>query len=385
VVTDDQPGFFQPRMVDAAGRRLAVRAVAVDSVGLLPMSVPDRDFARAYDFRRFLQRTLPSHLLEPPLEDPIRGRAIPPWTSLPPDVLTRWPAVEDVWLRHPRTLGPHLPIDHGVNPVALPGGAVAGLERLEEFVSSRLDRYDEDRNHPDAGGGSGLSPYLHFGHIGAHGILARIARRFDWTLDRLGDEARGQRQGWWGLPAPVESFLDQLVIWRELGHVTATRCREFTQYESLPAWARRTLEAHSGDSRPWIYDVRQLESARTHDEVWNAAQRELLETGTMHNYLRMLWGKKILEWSESPVGAVRAMIELNDKWALDGRDPNSYSGIFWVLGRYDRAWGPERPIFGTVRFLSSRSTVRKLRMRKYLARYGDQAENYALYNLDRNL
>jgi deoxyribodipyrimidine photo-lyase len=119
-----------------------------------------------------------------------------------------------------------------------------------------------------------------------------------------------------------------------------------------------------------VYSLKQFENADTHDEVWNAAQNELRQEGRMHNYLRMLWGKKILHWSESPQQALKVMIELNNKYAVDGRNPNSYSGIFWVLGRYDRAWGPERPIFGKIRYMTSDSTVKKLRMKKYLAKYG---------------
>jgi deoxyribodipyrimidine photo-lyase len=128
--------------------------------------------------------------------------------------------------------------------------------------------------------------------------------------------------------------------------------------------------------RPVLYTPAQLESAATHDEVWNAAQRQLVREGRLHNYLRMLWGKKILEWSPSPQQALETLVELNNKYALDGEDPNSYAGIFWILGRYDRPWGPERPIFGTVRYMSSENARRKLRMRQYLVRYGSPAARH---------
>ena len=124
------------------------------------------------------------------------------------------------------------------------------------------------------------------------------------------------------------------------------------------------------DERPAIYTLEQFEQAETHDELWNAAQREIVETGVMHNYMRMLWGKKILHWTKTPRDALSIMIELNNKYGLDGRDPNSYSGIFWVLGRFDRAWGPKRPIFGSVRYMTSDSARRKLRLKQYLARFG---------------
>ena len=130
------------------------------------------------------------------------------------------------------------------------------------------------------------------------------------------------------------------------------------------------MASHADDPREPSYTLEQFESAATHDPLWNAAQRQLVREGRIHNYLRMLWGKKILEWSASPQAALEILIELNNKYALDGRNPNSYSGIFWVLGRYDRAWGPERPIFGTIRYMSSENTARKVRVKEYLRRYG---------------
>lgn len=172
------------------------------------------------------------------------------------------------------------------------------------------------------------------------------------------------------MSADAEAFLDQVVTWREVGFNMAWHRADHDRYESLPGWARQTLREHAGDRRQHLYGIEELENARTHDGLWNAAQRQLVREGRMHNYLRMLWGKKILEWSVSPQEAMRAMIHLNDKYALDGRDPNSYNGIGWVLGRYDRAWGPERPVFGKIRYMSSDNTRRKLPVEEYLGRYG---------------
>jgi deoxyribodipyrimidine photo-lyase len=164
----------------------------------------------------------------------------------------------------------------------------------------------------------------------------------------------------------AESFLDQFITWRELGFNFCVQRRDYGRYESLPDWARATLEKHSGDKRKWRYTIEEFAAAQTHDPLWNAAQTQLVREGRLHNYLRMLWGKKILEWSKSPREALRIMIELNNKYALDGRDANSYSGIFWCLGRYDRPWSPEREIFGTVRYMSSENTARKHRVKDYL-------------------
>jgi deoxyribodipyrimidine photo-lyase len=193
--------------------------------------------------------------------------------------------------------------------------------------------------------------------------------REGWSARRLSTNASGKRSGWWGASENAEEFLDELITWRELGYNMCGHRSDYDQYESLPEWARRTLEEHESDPRPYRYSLERLEAAETHDGIWNAAQTQLVLEGRLHNYLRMLWGKKILEWSSSPREALTRMIELNNKYALDGRDPNSYSGIFWVLGRYDRAWGPQRPVFGKVRYMSSKNTRRKLRLNRYLERY----------------
>ena len=157
---------------------------------------------------------------------------------------------------------------------------------------------------------------------------------------------------------------------REVGYNMCWQRRDFDKYESLPDWAQKTLKDHERDPREYLYELEDFEHSRTHDELWNAAQRQLVSEGRMHNYLRMLWGKKILHWTPNARDALRVMIELNNKYAVDGRNPNSYSGIFWVLGRYDRAWGPERKIFGKIRYMASENTAKKLRLKQYLAKYG---------------
>lgn len=148
----------------------------------------------------------------------------------------------------------------------------------------------------------------------------------------------------------------------------AKRPDDYDRYESLPDWAQDTLRAHRRDSRPHVYDRATLERGATHDRLWNAAQGQLLRDGWFHNYMRMLWGKKILEWSRTPQEALERMIAIMNRWSLDGRNPNSYSGYFWTLGRYDRPW-PERQVFGTVRSMSSSNTARKIGVRKYIATY----------------
>ncbi len=367
IVADDYPAFFLPKALEAAGR-LSVAMVAVDSNGLLPIYWSDNTFPTAYSFRRYLQTELLDHLVSVPLAEPLREAGLPQ-ASLPQDVVERWPAATEEELNEPAALCARLSIDHTVLP-ATRGGSVAAGRQVEAFIESRLERYIEDRNHPDRDATSRLSPYLHFGHISTHEVFTRVAQREGWSLGLLGQRAVGKREGWWGMSRSAEAFLDQLVTWRELGfNMCATR-DDYDAYESLPEWALTTLAEHENDPREYVYSLAQFERAETHDPLWNAAQGELVETGRIHNYLRMLWGKKILEWTASPREALSTMIELNNKYALDGRDPNSYSGIFWVLGRYDRAWGPERPVFGKVRYMSSQNTKRKLRLRDYLQSYG---------------
>lgn len=378
VVTDDHPGFHYPQMLTAAADQLDVRLEAVDSIGLLPLSVAPRDFPTAYAFRAFMQRELPAHLGSMPQATPLSRLATKPgerpMATIPKTVLTRWPAAEASLLRGEPAALAALPIDHGVGVVPGLGGARAGIAAIRAFVGEGVDAYAERRNHPDDAGGSGLSPYLHFGHVSVHAILRELAQRTGWTPGDLGRPRQDAREGFWGMPPAVESFLDELVVWREVGHNFAHIRDDIDRYESLPPWARTTLEAHAADPRPHLYDRATLEGASTADEIWNAAQRELVRTGRMHNYLRMLWGKRVLEWTAEPPAAVQMLIELNNRWALDGRDPNSYSGIFWVFGRYDRPWGPERPIFGTVRYMSSDATRRKLRLSRYLARHAEQPQ-----------
>ena len=369
VVTDDFPAFFLPRMVNAAAHRISVRVEAIDGNGLLPMRASDGPFATAYAFRRFLQRELPAHLDRPPHPDPLDILPRSSEAHVPADVLDRWPPAD---LSDPDALIARLPIDHSVPAVDLRGGAEAAAARLSAFVGGALDRYAADANHPERNATSRLSPYLHFGHISAHDVFDRIAAHEGWTPARLSSDARGRRAGWWGMSESSESFLDQLdpLTWRDLGYNRCFNVDRYDAYEALPGWARKTLAEHATDPRQALYGLADFENARTRDPLWNAAQNQLRREGHLHNYLRMLWGKKILEWSESPREALRIMIELNDKYALDGRDPNSYTGMLWILGLHDRAWGPERPVFGKIRYMSSANTARKYRVRGYIEKYG---------------
>jgi deoxyribodipyrimidine photo-lyase len=369
VVTDDFPAFFLRRMVASAGARIQARLEAVDSNGLLPLAAADRTFPTAFAFRAFLQRTLAPHLPAFPAADPLPAATQLRPAVVPVEVASRWPGISLEDLQAPDRVVARLPIDHAVVASGQRGGARAGREVLRRFLGERLGRYVDARNQPEEDAASGLSPYLHFGHVSVHEVFSELMTRERWTTRQLGTRASGKREGWWGASPPAEAFLDQLITWREVGFNTCHLAPDYDQYESLPRWARETLDRHATDPREHLYDLETFERGGTHDPLWNAAQTQLVREGRMHNYLRMLWGKKILEWTSSPREALAVMIELNNKYALDGRDPNSYAGIFWVLGRYDRPWAPERPVFGTVRYMSSENTARKFRVKGYIAEY----------------
>jgi deoxyribodipyrimidine photo-lyase len=368
VVTDDFPCFFLPRMVAAAGALLPVRLEVVDGNGLLPMRVADKVFGRAFDLRRFLQKALPAHLADLPAGDPLRsydgGVA-----ELPRGFAKRWAAASELLLAAAPEALAALPIDHEVGVVDTRGGPIAAGKALRTFLDDRLPRYGDERSHPDADCASGLSPYLHFGHLGAHQVFAGLAKNEGWQRGAIKPTTSGQR-GWLGMSETAEAFVDEFVTWRELGYNYCWQRDDYEDFASLPEWAKATLHKHAVDPREHVYSREAFAAAETHDEVWNAAQRQLRATGVMQNYLRMLWGKKVLEWSRSPAEAFATLIDLNNRYALDGRNPNSYTGISWVFGRYDRPWAPEREIYGVIRYMSSANTLKKLKLKAWLQRWG---------------
>lgn len=373
VVSDDFPCIFLPEMTQKAARLIDVPLELIDSNGMYPMRDTDRVFNRAYDFRRHLQKQLLPHLNDVPKEHPFQGYRLESLDQLPQSVTKRWPMADLETFSEGFSELSKIPLNHDVGMVETRGGMEAANERLNLFLSAKLDSYDDSRNEPEKMMTSGLSPYLHFGHVSAHQVFARIAERTGWSENDVADEAKGKSRGWWGLDESVESFLDELITWREVGYNMCANSDNYDQYESLPEWARKTLAEHEDDQREYLYSDEEFELAQTHDELWNAAQRQLTTTGVMHNYLRMLWGKKILEWTKTPQDALRVMTELNNKWAIDGRNPNSYSGIFWVLGRYDRAWG-ERPIFGKIRYMSSENTAKKVKVGNYIEKFAESSD-----------
>jgi deoxyribodipyrimidine photo-lyase len=239
-------------------------------------------------------------------------------------------------------------LDRSVSPVSgWHGGMSSALSRLKEFVQHNLHGYGTQRNKPENPHTSRLSPYLHFGHISPVSVALAVKQAAAPVADK-------------------EAFLNQIITWRELAVNLVRFHSDYDSFECGEPWAHRTLAKHAADLRPVIYSQRQMELAETHDQLWNAAQMQMVRAGWMHNYVRMYWAKKILEWSRSATDAHRIAVYLNDKYELDGRDPNGYAGIAWaIVGKFDRPWF-ERPIFGLIRYMSGESTGKKFDSKRYI-------------------
>ncbi|MBL8027218.1 MAG: deoxyribodipyrimidine photo-lyase [Fibrobacteres bacterium] len=248
-------------------------------------------------------------------------------------------------LSYIKTILKRLKVDSSVAPVEwLVAGETAAQKTLQEFIKSRLSLFSTKRNDPSVDMLSNLSPYLHYGQISPLDIALAVSK--------IKSES-------------VDSFLEELIVRRELAMNFVHQNGDYDNYYSLPAWAKGTLFQHAKDKREYIYSREQLESGQTHDIYWNAAQREMAVRGKMHGYMRMYWGKKILEWSKSPEEAYETALYLNNKYELDGRDPNGFAGVAWCFGKHDRPW-KERPIFGMVRYMNSSGLERKFCMEGYL-------------------
>jgi deoxyribodipyrimidine photo-lyase len=240
------------------------------------------------------------------------------------------------------------PLDRSVAPVSQwRGGSEEALRLLDDFIQHKLPGYGTGRDKPEKDHTSRLSPYLHFGHISPITVALAV-------------------QGSGAAPEDKEAFLNQLIVWRELAVNLVRFNANYDNFEVGEAWAHRTLAKHAGDRRPMSYSEAQLENAETHDPLWNAAQMQMVRTGWMHNYVRMYWAKKILEWTPSAAQAFGTAVMLNDKYLLDGRDPNGYAGIAWsIVGKFDRPWF-EREIFGQIRYMSGASTGKKFDSKRYI-------------------
>lgn len=332
IVTDFSPLRLNRRWKEQVSEGVKVRAYEVDAHNIVPCweASPKQEYA-AYTIRPKLKKMLPEYLTDFP------GLLKHPYGDADRDSLTDWGKAEA-----------GLDLDQVAGEIkAFSPGETAAREAMEYFIENKLDLYSSQRNDPTADGQSDLSPYLHFGQLGAQRLALAVKKK-------AGNNPAG------------EDFLEELIIRRELSDNFCYYNLRYDSPDSFPRWAKETLDAHRADRREYLYSPAEFEAAQTHDDLWNAAQLEMVKRGKMHGYLRMYWAKKILEWSKSPEEAMKTAIYLNDRYSLDGRDPNGYAGIAWSIGGvHDRAW-PQRPVFGKIRYMSYKGSKSKFNIQKYI-------------------
>lgn len=337
LVTDFDPLRLKRQWKNQVMERIQIPLVEVDAHNIVPCWVasPKLEFA-AYTLRPKIHRLLPDFLTDLPalLSHPF------PWTDPEPtvdctQVLTG------------------IATDANVPPVTwCQPGEDAARARLQTFILQGLLQYASDRNDPTLKGVSNLSPYLHFGQISP--------QRVAWEI-RQADAP----------PEAKQAFLEELIVRRELSDNFCFYNPDYDKFSGFPEWAQKTLNQHRSDHRDYLYSLEEFEQSRTHDALWNAAQQEMVGRGKMHGYLRMYWAKKILEWTASPEEALEIAIYLNDRYELDGRDPNGYVGVAWSIGGvHDRAWG-QRPVFGKIRYMSLAGCQRKFKVDQYIYKVGE--------------
>lgn len=369
VISDEFPILIINKSNQKYSEKVDVLYITVDSNGLIPLGLTDKDPYSAYLFRKTVQKNFVEAYTHPPKKNPLDNLENHDEIELIPEVAGQFPDGKKALQNIPSFIK-KLDINHSVKLIEWQGTRKAGFGMLEQFIQNGLFEYGEKRNDPDEQKTSHLSPWLHYGKISTFEIIRAVFEHQpeDWSLDKI-TYNNGSLGGFYNGNSDIAKFLDELITWREVGfHFTHHR-PDYDQFESLPDWALETLNVHRDDPRKWIYSYDELAESKTHDEIWNAAQTQLREEGIIHNYLRMLWGKKIIEWTPDPETALQYLIDLNNTYAVDGRDPNSYSGIFWCFGRFDRAW-QERPVFGKLRYMTSDSTRKKIKLSQYLDKYG---------------
>ena len=345
LVGDENPCREPERWRQVLAKRLRIPYWTVDADVVVPSGLFNRSYVLLHHFRPHLKAAMPEYLVAPANTAPLHP-------FKPAKNLASYPLEQDITAGFTR-------LDRSIGPVeSFTGGTHAALKRLSTFVNLELKDYETTRNHPELTGTSRLSPYLHFGNIGPVTIALAVKKAV----------AEGKAS-----VAAGDKYLDELIGWRELAVLFVRHEPNYDNWECAAPWARQTLVEHTADPRPHRYTLDQLERAETADDLWNAAQREMVDTGWMHNYMRMYWAKKILEWAPDPARAFEWAVMLNDRYELDGRDPNGYAGIAWaIVGRHDRPWF-NRPVFGLVRPMSGASTAKKFDAAAYIRQHGGEA------------
>ena len=337
IVTDDFPCFIIPKHNAAIVERAEIPVYAVDSNGVIPLSKFEKEEFAARTIRPKIKKILGEYL-KPFEEAKIKIKSLDLKVDCPDTKVTG---------KNIAKLVSECDIDHDVKASEIyHGGTANGKKRLNKFLSQILPDYDAARNKPEKDGSSRLSSYLHFGFLSSLEIALAVKDS----------------------DAPEESkdaYLEEIIVRRELSYNFTRFNQNYDSLESLPDWAHKTMREHAADKREKIYSLEELENCETYDELWNASQREMNITGELHNYVRMLWGKNVIAWTRSYEEAFTILEHLNNKYCLDGRNPNSYAGILWCFGKHDRAWA-ERDVFGKLRYMSTNSTGRKFDSKKYI-------------------
>jgi len=333
LVCDFDPLRAKRQWKNQIASRITIPFNEVDAHNIVPCWIAsDKCEYAAYTFRPKIRRLIPEFL-----EDF-------PQLSTHPFSWPSNPSMPIDWhrLRSDLACDPSVPEASWIAP-----GENAARTSLENFIKERLAAYDKLRNDPNQNGQSDLSPHIHFGHLSAQRAALEVRKQV-------------------GCESSQEAFLEELIVRRELSDNFCNFNEAYDQFSGFPAWAQKSLADHLADKRPYAYDLEVLEQAKTHDALWNAAQMQMVKTGKMHGYMRMYWAKKILEWSLTPQIAQQWAVYLNDRYELDGRDPNGYAGIAWSIGGvHDRAW-KERPVFGKIRYMSQRGARSKFDANRYI-------------------
>ncbi len=344
VISDEGELRTPLRWRQQVSEQLTVPFACVDADVVVPSKFFPKEEWAARTIRPKLQRLLPTYL------QPIVDLETQHPLSSPP--------CDPGNVENPLNYLDDLQIDRSVSPSPIyHGGQDEGKRLLHRFMTERLTTYNVQRNLPEVAGTSELSAYLHFGQLSI--------QQMAWEIEQHVPEDTGSAQI--DITGGRAAYLEELIVRRELAINFVRRNPNYDTLAGCPTWGQATLRKHQDDPRPWLYTRDELEQGRTHDELWNACQHEMLITGRMHGYIRMYWAKKILEWSASPDEAFKHAVYLNDKYELDGRDANGYTGIAWAIGgKHDRPWPPERPIFGTIRYMALSGMQRKMDTRLYI-------------------
>ena len=352
VIGDENPCREPERWRQVLAGRIRMPYWTVDADVLIPSNSYGKKMYALRIFRPHFQKAIPTYLVEP-------EQVLPKLAWKTPKGLESFPVRDDItqgWKN----------LDRSVEPVdTFTGGSKAGLKLLHEFVDKKLAHYEVQRNHPETNGTSQMSPYLHYGHISPLTISLAVKKAAD--AGKVPQSA-------------ATSYINELIGWRELAINFVKYTPDYDSFDSAEPWAQKTLREHARDKRNPEYTREQLERGETYDDMWNAAQWQMTRYGWMHNYMRMYWAKKMLEWAPTPQKAFEWTIYMNDKYFLDGRDPNGYAGVAWsIAGKFDRAWG-ERPIFGKIRYMSGASTGKKFDSKRYIRLIKDGSARTQLFH-----